>query len=223
MGVESSEQLWEDVVVKSCNYCLTSCAFWDAPLSKAGVKCAAERQSFPASKAHQPGWWGIQFGENIVGKIRPHLLSRCEMGVHKQWIFEDLWENQKQSLIYLWNQILSLSYSLQEKFQDSRGALISFQVTRLRSTLVTSDLRSPTNTKHFEKRQNFLVVCLLKTHFMLNLVKTRWQLCPSMALTRPIKKGLVALPDWPVSPTTTSSDWDPSENQLMSNLSSHRR
>ena len=178
MGVESSKQLWEDVVVKSCNYCLTSCAFWDALLSKAGVKCAAERQSFPASKVHQPGpgWWGIQFGENIVGKIRPQLLSRWEMGVHKheRWISKDMWEDQEQSLIYLWNQILSLSYSLQEKFQDSRGALISFQVTRLRSTLVTSDLRSPTNTKHFEKRQNFVVVCLLKTHFMLNLVKTRY-------------------------------------------------
>ena len=100
LGVESSEQLWEDVVVKSCNYCLTSCAFWDAPLSMAGVKCAAERQSFPASKVHQPGWWGIQFGENIVGKIRPQLLSRWEMGVHKheRWISKDMWEDQEQSL-----------------------------------------------------------------------------------------------------------------------------
>ena len=65
MGVESSEQLWEDVVFKSCNYCLTSCAFWDAPLSKAGVKCAAERQSFPASKVHQDQDDGVSSLEKI--------------------------------------------------------------------------------------------------------------------------------------------------------------
>ena len=47
-----------------------------------------------------PGWWGIQFGENIVGRIRPQLLSRWEMGVHKhkRWISKDMWEDQEQSL-----------------------------------------------------------------------------------------------------------------------------
>ena len=65
LGVESSEQLWEDVVVKSCNYCLTSCAFWDALSSKAGVKCAAERQSFPASKVHQDQDDGVSSLEKI--------------------------------------------------------------------------------------------------------------------------------------------------------------
>ena len=66
---------------------------------------------------------------------------------------------------YFLNQILSLSYSLQEKFQDSRGALISFQVTRLRSTLVTSDLRSRTNTKHFEKKAELCYGLFIENSF----------------------------------------------------------